>query len=455
MEVTSATRLEDLLNEYPFLVDFLADYRPEFRKLRNPVMRKVMARAARIETVASMGGVAVDQLISDLLKAIELGRKEAPERLERKAALKSILRELHEGKDPQTLKERFSNLIGDVSPGEIGRLEQELVGEGLNPEEITKLCDLHVRVFQEGLERQAKLETGTEHPLTLLRNENQQIQKSVLEFRNELNRLKAPQPDAAPAAVTETVRERLDALAKVEAHYRRKENQLFPFLEKHGITAPPQVMWSVHDEIRALLRDTRTALDSADAEQVSAKGNELAHKIDDMIYKEEKVLFPMAMEVLTREDWDEMLRSETARAPPESAGGLLRLDTGELSLEQLNGMLTHLPVDMTFVDENDVVRYYSEGRDRVFARTPEVIGRKVQNCHPPKSAHIVNRILEEFKAGRRDVAEFWIEMGGKFVHIRYYAVRSRQQRYLGTLEVTQDVASIRALHGERRILDWR
>jgi len=455
MELTSATRLEDLLKEYPFLVDFLAEYKPQFRKLRNPLMRKVVARTAKLETVASMGGVAVDQLISDLLKAIESGQKETPERLERRAALKSILRGLHEGQDPEALKERFANLIGDVSPGEIGKLEQQLVGEGLGPEEITKLCDLHVRIFQEGLEKQAKLETGTEHPLTLLRNENNQIGKSVIEFRNELNTLKISQSDATRAAAREKLRERLDALAIVDAHYQRKENQLFPFLEKRGITAPPQVMWSVHDEIRSLLKDIRTALASADDEQIFAKGSELAQKIDDMIYKEEKILFPMAVEVLAKEDWEEMLRSEARREPLKSTGGLIQLDTGALSLEQLNLMLTHLPIDATFVDKDDVVRYYSEGKERIFVRTPEVIGRKVQNCHPPKSVHIVNKILEEFKAGRRDVAEFWIELDGKFVHIRYYAVRDKQQHYLGTIEVTQDVTSIRELQGERRLLDWR
>lgn len=455
MEINSSTSLEDLLKEYPFLVDFLSEYKPEFRKLRNPLMRKMITRTANVGSIASMAGVNVNQLIGELAKAIDVGVKEAPARLERERELKAVLRELHEGKDPGTLKERFAKLIKDVKPGEIGRVEQELVSEGLNPEDITKLCDLHVKVLQEGLDKQAKLETGAEHPLTLLRNENQQIGRSVADFRNELDRLRGSLPGTASGTVMEVVRERLDGLAQVEAHYSRKENQLFPFLEKRGITVPAQVMWSVHDEIRSLLKETKAALDSADADRILSKGGELAQKVEDMVYKEEKVLFPMAMELLTKNDWMTMAHSAAAGAPTASIDGLLQLDTGELSVGQLNGVLTNLPVDVTFVDENDIVRYYSEGKERVFERTPEIIGRKVQNCHPPKSVHVVNKILEEFKAGRRDVAEFWITMDGKFIHIRYYPVRDKQQRYLGTLEVTQDATSIRGLQGERRLLDWR
>jgi len=130
------------------------------------------------------------------------------------------------------------------------------------------------------------------------------------------------------------------------------------------------------------------------------------------------------------------------------------LDTGQLSPEQINLMLTHLPVDVSFVDENDEVRYYSDVPDRLFTRTPGVIGRKVQNCHPPDSVHMVNAILDAFRAGNQDTAEFWIQMKGRFVHIRYFAVRDSEGVYRGCLEVSQDVTDIRALEGERRLLEW-
>ncbi|MGB8953060.1 MAG: PAS domain-containing protein [Candidatus Aminicenantales bacterium] len=130
------------------------------------------------------------------------------------------------------------------------------------------------------------------------------------------------------------------------------------------------------------------------------------------------------------------------------------LDTGSLTPDQVNLMLTHLPVDLSFVDENDTVVYYSATRDRLFARSPGVIGRKVQNCHPPASVHMVNRILDAFKAGEKDVAEFWIQLSGKFIHIRYFAVRDKDRKYRGCLEVSQDVTSIRSLEGQLTLLDW-
>ena len=140
--------------------------------------------------------------------------------------------------------------------------------------------------------------------------------------------------------------------------------------------------------------------------------------------------------------------------PAGKPAPLLDLDTGALSLELINLVLTHLPVDVSFVDDRDTVRYYSANKDRIFPRSPGVVGRKVQNCHPPKSVDVVSKILAAFKAGTRDEAEFWIETGGKFIHIRYFAVRDAAGRYRGCLEVSQDVTRIRALKGQKRLLDW-
>ena len=135
--------------------------------------------------------------------------------------------------------------------------------------------------------------------------------------------------------------------------------------------------------------------------------------------------------------------------------GDLPLTTGSLTLEQVDLLLTHLPVDVSFIDEKDTVRYYSATKDRIFTRTPAVIGRKVQNCHPEKSVHIVDTVLKAFKSGAKDTAEFWIEIGGKFIHIRYFAVRDSARAYKGCLEVSQDVTGIRALKGQKRLLDWK
>ncbi len=129
------------------------------------------------------------------------------------------------------------------------------------------------------------------------------------------------------------------------------------------------------------------------------------------------------------------------------------LKTGALSPEQVNLLLTNLPVDVTYVDENDTVLFYAETKERIFRRTPAVIGRKVQNCHPPASVDKVVRIVEDFRSGKRDKAEFWIQMNGKFIFISYYAIRDEQGKYRGTLEVTQDLTHLRELQGERRLLE--
>ena len=193
-----------------------------------------------------------------------------------------------------------------------------------------------------------------------------------------------------------------------------------------------------------------------------------------MIYKEENILLPMALDSFTDEEWAEIWASSprygwclveprTGYQPPQAslpeglrlaARDAIQLPTGNLTLDQLTLLFSTLPVDITFVDADDRVAFFSEGPDRVFARSKAIIGRKVQYCHPPRSVDVVDRILSDFREGRQSVAEFWIEFQGRFVHIRYFAVRDAEGRYTGTLEVTQDATKLRALTGERRLLAY-
>jgi DUF438 domain-containing protein len=264
----------------------------------------------------------------------------------------------------------------------------------------------------------------------------------------------------------------VEKLSQIDLHYLRKENQLFPILEKHSITAPSQVMWALHDDIRTALKSCRAGVRDAQVPEVFSSIKYAMKSISDMIYKEEQILFPMAKDLLTDEEWlavrsgeaevgyawitpgtgwlSDAVPSATSAAPHQD----LLLDTGHLSLTQLNLMLKHLPIDISFVNEQDEVLYYSALKERLFPRSPGVIGRKVQNCHPPKSMNMVQKILDEFKAGRRDSADFWIQMKGKFILIRYFAVRDNQGVYRGTLEVSQDVTDIKKLEGQKRLLDW-
>jgi DUF438 domain-containing protein len=284
--------------------------------------------------------------------------------------------------------------------------------------------------------------------------------------------------DAQAAAAVMQWRVASNELMDIDKHYQRKEHLLFTCLERHGITGPSKVMWGKDDEIRALLKDLNVALQQrAGLEEwqlaVATIGEAAVNAVHEMIYKEEHILLPMALDKLTDDEWGEIWAASPRygwclveprqgyQAPQgaiESANaatpGAVQLPTGNLGLKQLTAIFSSLPVDITFVDHDDRVAFFSEGPDRIFARSKAIIGRQVQHCHPPRSVDTVNRILDDFREGRQSVAEFWINFMGKFVHIRYFAVRDEQGAYMGTLEVTQDVSKIRQLSGERRLLEY-
>jgi len=197
--------------------------------------------------------------------------------------------------------------------------------------------------------------------------------------------------------------------------------------------------------------------------------------VEDMIYKEEKILLPVALDLLTEQDWYEIYIQSAEIGyciyVPEfewqPSGGVhreirqiaaqadrIQMPTGSFDLTELIAAFTIMPFDLTFVDKEDTVRYFSPGKDRIFDRSRAILGRKVQYCHPPKSVHIVNQILADFKAGKQDKARFWIQLGPKFIYIVYYALRGDKGDYLGTLEVTQDLTGIRQLKGEQRLLKY-
>ncbi len=502
MELTPQTRLAELLEAHPFLTDWLVDYAPAFDKLKSPVLRQTLGRVATLEMAAEMAAIPLDTLLADLSEVIavqsgEPGDRSAgpapvdsaagggdepeqepdeidPARLE---TLKGIIRDLHAGTAVEELKSRFADLLADVSPTEISRMEQQLISEGLPTEQVQGLCDVHVRVFRDSLDAQEKVETPPGHPVHTFQAENAALRQVVEDLNRILSGLgEEPSADAF-GAVRDELGARLEALGQIDRHYLRKENQLFPVLESKGVSGPPQVMWAIHDQIRRDLKELRSAFEAGDAATLAGRGPAVTEQIIEMIYKEENILHPMAMEILNVADWARIYDGEeevgfalvdrgSEWTPPESVlrqaaegseaepTAALPLDTGLLSLEQINLLLTHLPVDVSFVDENDEVRYYSDSPDRLFTRTPAVIGRTVQNCHPPDSVHMVNAILDAFRSGEQDTAEFWIQMKGRFVHIRYFAMRDAEGEYRGCLEVSQDVTGIRALEGERRLLEW-
>ncbi|MHB0857841.1 MAG: DUF438 domain-containing protein [Anaerolineae bacterium] len=391
----------------------------------------------------------------------------------RQEALKQLILDLHAGANLEDIRGRFRALVGSVSAVEIAQMEQALINEGLPVEEVRALCDVHVSVFQEGLTDDSPPEMTPGHPVHTFKYENY----AANELLQLLDESMAALPDEG---ALKSARAFATQLAEINKTYSRKENLLFPFLEKHGVSGPSSVMWATHDDIRARIKDLRQSLEHGDIDRACSVFGPLKTAIEQMFYKEENILYPTALKVLTEEEWvairdqsDEIgyclirpgdqWRPSVAPAVEQAAiptysrpggGASLPLDTGALTPEVVNLLLKSLPVDVTYVDAEDTVRYYSEGRQgRIFTRTPAVIGRKVQNCHPPHSVHVVNRILDEMRAGERDTADFWITMNGRFITIGYVALRDAGGKYHGVIEITQDATDLRALTGEKRLLD--
>lgn len=399
-------------------------------------------------------------------------------RAERVRTLKGIIKRLHGGEAPDAVRSSLKELVCQTDYSEVMAMEQELIADGMPVEEIQSMCDLHSQVTREVLVQLAPAPLPAGHPVDTMRRENEALRESMARLQGAMNRVLETADDGDVSAALLDWRQALNELQDVDKHYQRKEHLLFTCLERHGITGPSKVMWGKDDEIRELLKDLSAALrerETAVAEWkllAATTGATAASAIKEMIYKEEQILLPICLERFTADEWAEIwassprygwclvepgegykpAESEAAAAPSPADG--VSLPTGTLALEQLTAIFSTLPVDLTFVDADDRVAFFSEGPNRVFARSRAIIGRKVQNCHPPRSVDVVDRILSDFREGRQNVAEFWIQFTGRFVHIRYFAVRGEDGRYLGTLEVTQDVGPIRALEGERRLLQY-
>ncbi len=514
MNITANTTIHDLVDAYPYLLDWLVSYDSHFEALKNPALFATMARVAKIETAAQMAHVDAEKLLDDIrtevarqeITAEEIagaGAAAAPVDPEvaaaRQESLKAIIRKLHDGEPTDQVKAEFDELVKDVDSAEIARMEQALIAEGTPVEDVQRLCDVHVTVFKESLDVKPTATVAAGHPVDAYLRENAVATELVADVNLLLGALAVATDADDRTAVISNLSEKLAALGAIDVHYTRKENQLFPVLETHGIEGPTKVMWALDDDIRGRIKTARSLLAAGDVTSVAATLPETLTMIGDMIYKEEKILFPTALGVVTAEEWDRIAAGDAeigyawikgpegeapvAVAPTAEPSGshgdgemLLPLPTGALTLGQLDLLFRALPFDVTYVDENDRVRFYSEG-ERVFPRSPGAIGREVRNCHPPKSLHKVEEILAAFKTGEKDVAEFWIEMGrepleqreasarsgspeaaksasGQFIHIRYYALRDAEKTYKGCLEVVQDATHVRSLQGNRRIVDW-
>lgn len=392
----------------------------------------------------------------------------------RKEALKGILRALHGGLSPEQARLRVIQEVGSIETKELVKIEQELIDEGLPAEEITRFCNVHVLLVKDSLVEGGTGESGgaSGRPVSMLKQENAEIQSTTERVRS----LVAGDGPLDLAKLTPP----MARLAGLDRHYAMKENLFFPYLEKHGFPGPSKVMWQKDNEVRGLYKTAAAEL----ARLAAGHGGEASFRAalgpfldeaEGMITKEEQILFPAAVERLDATEWakiaiemDEIgyafiaepgagASAVAARPSPQPtgatvSGGSVVLPSGRLTVGELEAMLNALPFDVSFVDADDKVRYFTEGKERIFMRTRAVIGRSVANCHPPKSLAAVQKVMDDLRSGRADHHDFWIEHQGKMVFIRYFAVRDAGGKYLGTLEVTQDVTGARALQGEKRLV---
>ncbi|NLA24004.1 MAG: DUF438 domain-containing protein [Bacteroidales bacterium] len=399
---------------------------------------------------------------------------------ERKKRLKELILKLHSGESQEEVREQLIETLGMVPYGDVVEVEQELINEGLPVEEVLKLCDIHAEVLHGNIDLSGSAQIPEGHPIDVMIQENKALYKEGGDLETLLTNLNVVGETELPNLILK-LRQGFNNLYDVDKHYLRKEYLLFPYLEQYEITGVPKVMWGKQDEIREQLKASIEALQTPDINlsDLEALAEILLLPavigVLDMIKKEEEILFPMSLDKLKEEDWYEIHKqsleigfclydppvdwrpdwvTEDALHEMNKSAEHVQLPSGSFTIEELMTLLNTLPIDMTFVDKDDKVKYFSQSAERFFQRNRAILNRDVRLCHPPGSSNIVEKIIDDFKTGKASRAPFWIQMGDKLVHIEYFALRNEKGEYLGTLEVSHDVSYYRNLEGERRILSY-
>lgn len=386
--------------------------------------------------------------------------------------LAALLQRLIDDENPALVTDAFRKSLGPITSAELAEAENWLAENGVAIEVIQRANEKHADLVAGQLESSRQeladqLDPG--HPAFVLMAENKGLRHFIEmklkpslqrygEEQNEKNRL-----DLLAAA---------EQLAQVVRHYERKENLLFPFLEKAGMTTPAKVMWGVDDIIRDLLRMLVDAVseDQPLVRRIDLVAKRLLAQIEHMIVKEEEILLPMLLPLMTDGDWllvaresrhigyvfnqgieggsqSDALTWQLGREGQAAESvlqpeGRINLPSGHLTVDQLTAMLNTLPTDLTFADSDDIIRYFSEGKHQVFTRTRTIIGRDLYLCHPPQLVPVIRKLIDDFRNGRKDQEIVPVRKGSQLNLIRYYAVRDEQGAFIGTLEVTEEISAI-------------
>ncbi len=392
---------------------------------------------------------------------------------ERQQAILKILNFIQDGGELEEAKKMFQAAFDQVDVAEITAAERELIAQGLDPRKIQYLCNVHADVFKGNIKENKENSEFEKpgHPVHTFKLENIVLKSLVND---------ALLPDLAKwekgdKSALSKLRQELKDLAKIHYHYARKETSMFPIMTKYGITAPPKVMWGVDDKIRKLIGQANLLISQKDINkaEVSKVIKETAHEVLEMIFKEEEIMLPMIDEVASEEDWGNVKNEEEQigytliqkpmnwkpKEKPKNDGPLsidklsslaLNFAEGSLNLEQLSAILDLLPFALTFIDENDKVAYFGGGAN-IFPHSKNALGNSVYSCHLPESVPRVKKIFDDFHQGKKDKYEFWFKPRhmGRYLYLQYFAVR-KDNKYLGCLEVAQDVTDIRNWKNEKK-----
>ncbi|MDN6731638.1 MAG: DUF438 domain-containing protein [Atopostipes suicloacalis] len=393
---------------------------------------------------------------------------------ERQNKLKELILRLHEGESEDTITKEFAKHFQNISPLEISVMERRLMKEeGLSVDEIMRLCNVHVAVMANHVENESKLPNDFEkpgHPVHVLKEENLALEANLMRIGNLLETyLSEGDKDEE---IKKGLEIQIDFLAEFDYHYKRKEHSIFPLMEKYEILAPPKVMWGVDDEIRDLYYQFKNSFFGNHYQRLEKQFDELEYEMQEMFVKEEEIMIPMISEVFNIDDWLkirdeskeigyclveplaewEVEKIEIKENLSEEIKGEMQLGTGYLTKKELDLILNLLPLELTFIDKDDVVKYFNNQEGpKLLPRTPNAIGRDVMNCHPPKSYRIVEQLIKDLKTGKKDQEVAWFKKGTDYVHITYVAVRDEAGEYLGILEYVQDITELVKIDGEKRV----
>ncbi|HEY8395734.1 MAG TPA: PAS domain-containing protein [Bacilli bacterium] len=381
----------------------------------------------------------------------------------KKEALSELVKKLLSGESVKDFFLENETIIKNITPFDVFSIPYFQEEHGQEIEKIKAIAGKLLNLIHHSLEEYPWKKEETSLLMKYLLQEGEAIRAKFSEFKAYVKEMgKIEKSDIIGF---------LQDFKELEKRFLKMQNLIFPALEKKMVNPKPlQIMWSLHDDAKDMLLTLKEkfAKNSPDLKQGIGKYFFLVLGI---IEKEELLVLPIASRLLDEEEWKTLLKEasqigfsfinvnlktfeEETDVKSDFTGLLFNSETGGLTLQELLAVLNRLPLNMTFVGENNKVKYFNASPNRIFPRTPSVIGREVSKCHPPKSVHVVEKIIDAFRKGTKNEAKFWLEIHGRFLVITYYAIRNKQGEYKGVLEVTQDATEIRNLTGEQKLLDW-